>query len=187
MRLFAAILPPEPVRKDLHALVTSVAPGTTELDVKPVEKLLIRVSHFGNVTQRDFEQMLEAVRGDAPGWPRAELQLAGSAALEFEGDRAVWSRVTGDVDGLLTVGRGVPHAVKRLGFLVDRRMFRPWLAVGTITDTTTAPYLERLVAALDGYRSDPWTLDTLSIMRRNPIDETGQVEDVVMEEVPLGG
>ena len=54
----------------------------------------------------------------------------------------------------------------RLGFLVDIARFRPWLAVGTFAETTSAPYLERLVAARD---------------------EAGQVEDLVIEEVPLGG
>ena len=61
----------------------------------------------------------------------------------------------------------MPSAVKQLGFFVDRRRFGPWSAVGTITETTSAPYLERLVAALD--------------------DFTGQVEDLVIEEVSLGG
>jgi len=55
----------------------------------------------------------------------------------------------------------------RLGFLVDIARFRPWLAVGTFAETTSAPYLERLVAALDDFK--------------------GQVEDLVIEEVPLGG
>ncbi len=187
MRLSAAIIPPVTHREELHDVVTAVEPGTSELDITPVDKMLIPVSNFGNVTQRDFELMMQTLQGEARQWPRPEISFGGSAALEFEGDVSVWSRIMGDLDDLFTVGRGVPVAVKRLGFLVDRRRFRPWLSVGSITDSTTAPYLEKLVEALDAYRGDTWTLEKLSIIRRLPVDETGQVEDVVIEEVPLGG
>lgn len=185
MRLSAAIVPPESVRADLAAVVHSVAPGTDELDITPVESMLFPVTNFGNVTQRDFELMMNTLNREGAKWPQPKIRFAGSAALEFEGDTSVWARADGDLDDLFTVGRGVPVAVKRLGFLVDRRRFRPWLSVGTITDTTSAAYLEKLVAVLDDYKSESWTVDTLSIIRRFPLDD-GEVEDVVIEEVPLG-
>lgn len=187
MRLSAAIVPPVPVREELAAVVHGVDPGTDELDIAPVESMLLPVTNFGNVTQRDFELMLRTLELEAKQWPRPTIRFAGSAALEFEGDLSVWSRVSGDLDELFTVGRGVPVAVKRLGFLVDRRRFRPWLAVGTITDTTTAEYLEKLVKALDDFRGEIWTLEKLSIVRRIPVDGTDQFEEVVIEEVALGG
>jgi 2'-5' RNA ligase len=187
MRLFAAIVPPEPVRAELFSAVNAVAVGTAQLDIIPVDSMRLPITSFGNVTQRDCDQMLRALVREAVQWPRPTVRFSGSAALEFEGDRSVWSRVDGDLDSLFTVGRGVPSAVKRLGFLVDRRRFRPWLAVGTITETTSAAYLERLVAALDEFTGQLWTLESLSIIRRVPRDEAGQVDDVVIEEVPLGG
>lgn len=187
MRLFAAIIPPEPVRAELFSVVTAVAPGTSELEITRVGSMQLPVTSFGNVTQQDFDQLMRTLVREATQWPRPRIRFSGSAALEFEGDRSVWSRVDGDLDSLFTVGRGVPSAVKRLGFLVDRRRFRPWLAVGTITETTSAPYLERLVAALDDFTGRLWTLEALSIIRRVPRDEAGQVEDLVIEEVPLGG
>ena len=61
--------------------------------------------------------------------------------------------------------------MQRLGFFVDRLQFRPWLSVGTITDESTAPYLESVVAALDGFRGRTWTVEAVSLMRR-PADTT---------------
>ncbi len=58
--------------------------------------------------------------------------------------------------------------------------------VGTITDHTTATFLEQLVAVLDDFKGSLWTLDTLTIMRRVPIDDNGEVEEIVLEEIPLG-
>ncbi|QNN52875.1 2'-5' RNA ligase family protein [Nocardioides mesophilus] len=187
MRLYAAIVPPEDIRAEVASVVDAVAPNTAELDRVVAEDLLIPVTHFGNVTQRDFAQMLQLLNADAESWSQPELRFSGSAALEFEGDRSVWVRADGDLDGLFTIGRGVPVSVKRLGFLVDRRRFRPWLSVGTITDATTAPYLERLTAALDDYKSRSWTLQSLTIVRRVPGESPSQVVDEVIEEVPLGG
>jgi len=181
------MLPPETARAELFEVVNAVAPGTAELEVTPVATMWIPVSGFGNVTMRDYDQMLQALRREATGWPRPQVRFAGSAALEFEGDRSVWSRVDGDVEGLLTVGRGVPSAVKRLGFVVDRRKFRPWMSVGTITETTTAPCLERLVAALDDFKGEPWTLEALTIVRRVAGEDSGPVDEVVIEKIALGG
>lgn len=187
MRLFAAIVPPTEAVTRLHAVVESVAGGTGEFDVTALMDMRIPVTYFGNVTQRDCDQMVNALRREAVGWLAPKISFAGGAALEFEGDYSVWSRIEGDLDALLTVGRGVPGAVKRLGFLVDRRKFRPWLAVGTITGTTSAPLLERLVAALDDFRGEVWSQDTLSIIRRVPLDQADLVQDVVIDEVPLLG
>lgn len=186
MRLLAALVPPEAVLTELMDTVRSVDPSLRELNVTPANRLRIPVTGFGNVAQGDAETLLTALRRKASEWPRPELRFAGSAALEFPGDVSVWSRVDGDVDGLEAIGRGVPPAVQRIGFLVDRRQFRPWLAVGDINDHTTAPYLEKLVGALDDFKGQLWTLEQLTIIRRVPTDAAGDVDEVVHEEIPLG-
>lgn len=187
MRLFAAIVPPVGAREELlEELRGAGALGSGELDLVSVEDLRIPVTGFGNVSQRDALQLVGTLARDAQGWPRPDLRFAGSAALEWPGDRNVWARLDGDVDGALTIGRAVPPAVKRLGFLVDRRAFRPWMAVGSITDHTTAPLLERVVGALDDFKGTMWTLSTLTVIRKVPLDDHGGSDEVVLEEIPLG-
>ncbi len=186
MRLFAAIVPPVHAREEIAEVVRAAGPDSPELAAISVDDLRIPVTGFGNVSQRDAVQLVQVLGRAAAGWPAPELRFAGSAALEWPGDDSVWTRLDGDVDGALTIGRGVPPAVKRLGFLVDRRAFRPWMSVGTITDSTTAPYLEKLVTALDEFKGTMWTLPTLTIMRKVPLDDCGDVEEVVLEEIRLG-
>ena len=184
MRLYAAIVPPESARAELADLVRSVAPGTRELTPIEVPDLRIPVTNFGNVALHDAETLLQTLRTQSARWPQPELRFHGHAALEWEGDKCVWSKLDGDVDELITVGREVPKVVQPLGFLVDRRKFRPWIAVGSITDATTLPYLERLTAALDEFKGAPWTLESLTVFRKVPVDENG-VDEVVHEEIPL--
>lgn len=186
MRLYAAFVPPSHVRDELAGLVASVAPATPELAPVPAATMRIKVTNFGNVTLADSLRLLEALRAAALSWPRPEVRCSGSAALEFEGDRSVWSRLEGDMDDLLEVGRGVPKVVHPLGFLVDRRKFRPWISVGSITEHTTLPYLEKLTGVLDGYSGTPWTVDTLTVFKKIPIDDQGS-DEAVHEEIPLAG
>jgi len=95
----------------------------------------------------------------------------------------VWAKITGDLDALGTIGRGVPQVVQRLGFFVDRRQFRPWLSVGTITETTTAPFLQSVVDALEGFEGQTWTIESISLMKRLPEEGPHAFEE--MEEMPL--
>jgi hypothetical protein len=144
----------------------------------------IPVTSFGNVTQSDSLLLLDSLRKATSGWVQPKLRFHGSAALEWEGDRSVWAKVGGDVDELMTIGRGVPIAIAPLGFLVDRRKFRSWLEVGTITEVTTLPYLEKLTSALDAFEGSAWTLETLTVFKKVPADGTG-IDEVVLAEVPL--
>ncbi len=99
---------------------------------------------------------------------RPTLRLAGGAALEWPGDKSAWARLDGDLDALQVIAQGVPKVVQRLSLFVDRRQFRPLLSVGSITDETTAPYLEALVAALERFEGMTWTQESVSLMSGQP-------------------
>jgi len=161
-----------------------VAPAPPQLDVTSRELAHLPVSGFGNVTLADSRRLAAALRTAVASWPRPQLHFSGATALEWPGDEAVWAKLGGDVDGLMTVARGVPMVVQRLGFFVDRRQFRPWMAVGTINAGTTAPYLEQLVAALTAHRGSGWVLDHVSLMRRSN-EEDGELQFEELEKLRL--
>ncbi len=215
MRLFAAILPPRDVLEEVMRVVRSVdgpAPtpeepksrwrpfggrssgvtavvqsrGERELTRPEVDAMYIPITGFGNVTLGDSVKLAKALRTEAASWRSPDVAFAGGAALEFKGDESVWAKLDGDIDDLRAVGRGVPLIVQRLGFFVDRRQFRPWLSVGTITDESTAPYLESVVAALDAFRGRAWTVEAVSLMRR-PADTTDPEAFEEVERMPLAG
>jgi RNA 2',3'-cyclic 3'-phosphodiesterase len=173
----------EPARGD-RGSVLETEPTTHELDAADIEHMYLPLASFGNVAQRDATQLANSLRPQVATWQRASLVFSGAAALEFPGDQAVWVKLQGDLDALQAIGKGVPLAVQRMGYFVDRRKFRPWLSVGTITDTTTAPYLERLVAALEAFRGQPWTVEGISLMKWLPVTE-GDRQYEQVEFMPL--
>lgn len=156
-----------------------------ELDLFPQDQLQLPLCSFGNLTTEEVNRLRTALAGIASDLPTPEVWVAGGGALEFEGDRSVWAKLEGDVDGLWKVFRGINEGVERLGFFLDRRSFRPWLALGTINDATTAPYLEDVVAALDAYRGEEWLVDDVVLSK---LALTGKPPaSIEINRVPLGG
>jgi 2'-5' RNA ligase len=168
MRFSAAVIPPQSALDELADVVHSVGGATHELDAVSPLSMRVPITSFGNVAQREAVALRDALRREAAQWPQPRLRFAGGTALEWPGDESVWARLDGDVDQLTAIGRGVPTVVRPLGFFVDRRQFRPWLAVGQITASTTAPYLQRLVDALDELKGQLWTLTELCLLHRLP-------------------
>jgi RNA 2',3'-cyclic 3'-phosphodiesterase len=214
MRLFAAIVPPAAVLTEVRAVVDgarrpeplaratkrgfrarfgaqpeeSAPEGDVvddQLTVPERGQMYLPITHFGNVTLGDSVQLIKALRTEAATWQPATVHVAGGTALEFKGDDSVWAKIAGDVDALQVIGRGVPQIVQRLGFFVDRRQFRPWLSVGRITESTTAPYLQKVVDALDAFRSQPWAVEGISLMKRLPEEGNDAFEET--EYILLGG
>jgi hypothetical protein len=69
------------------------------------------------------------------------------------------------VEQLTALGTVMPRVVHRLGFLIDRRLFRTRVRVGRITAATSLAYLERLLSRLDGYSGPAWTAHHVSLLR----------------------
>ncbi len=187
MGLFAALIPPDSAREELARAVRSVGGDTPELAAVPAASIHLPITSFGNVSGRDAAALAGLLRSEAAAWARPVLCFSGGTALEWPGDESVWAKLEGEVEQLTDIGRGVPGAVKRLGFFVDRRQFRPWMSVGTITSSTTAPYLQALVDALEAFCGESWTLPELCLVRRLPAtpDQQGEGFEVV-DRFPLG-
>lgn len=213
MRLFAAIFPPRAVLEEVRQAVevgrqgppvTLAAPTIKrrirgrfgrdrvtaaeerrpeELVVPPLEWMYLPITSFGNVAERDSVKLLRALRDETSRWRHPTVYFAGGAALEFVGDESVWARLDGDLDALMEIGRGVPQVAQRLGFLVDRQEFRPWLSVGTITQSTTEPFLKRILDSLDALQGQAWTVQDISVMRALP--KQGPDAFAEVENVPL--
>lgn len=129
-------------------------------------EMQLPIATFGNVTVADAERLGEALRGAAATLAAPTVHLAGGAELEFPGDRSVWARVHGDLDALRLIPPGMTRTVEPLGFFVDRRKFRPMLAVCTVTDTTSAEARQRVIEALDAFQGEPWTVGSVSLRQR---------------------
>jgi len=153
------------------------------LEHVPVKDMKLPITGFGNLTRTDVHRVTEALREGAAEWRACSVRLAGGTALDFPGDWSVWAKLDGDVEEIATIGRGVPQAVERLGFFVDRRKFRPMLSVATVTSSTTGPFLQDVVDALEAFRGDEWPVE-VSLLKETFVD--GRPELVEFERIAPG-
>jgi hypothetical protein len=155
-----------------------------ELELISADQLSLPVTGFGNVTSADARRLAQVVSAEAATWSRPTLYFTGGTALETPGDRSVWVGLEGDVAALMAVGRGVTQSVEPLGFFVDRRKFRPAMAVATITEHTTTEYLQSVLDALDAFRGEPWTVEYVSLTRRS-FDDAGLPKPEEVSRIPI--
>ncbi|MCW2754044.1 MAG: hypothetical protein JWQ32_1455 [Marmoricola sp.] len=146
--------------------------------------LRLPITGFGNVTSGDAHKIIETIAAAAAEWMPPTVCFTGGAALEFPGDRSVWAKLAGDLDALSEIARGVPQCVERLGFFVDRRVFRPMLSIATVTNATIAADLETVVAALDAFRGQDWIVDSIILTTEAFVG--GRSETQELERIPVG-
>lgn len=178
MRLHAALIPPLSARNDLAEVVRSVPGHGEQLESVPAHRLHVWVANFGNVAISDALDLQHTLTAEFAQWQPFQLSFHGGTALDRDGDDAVWASLDGDVDQLLELGRVVPQAVKRLGFLIDRRTFRPQVCVGRITSATTLEFLQSLLDRLEAYAGQPWECHEVALLRPSTAEPTGDDLDV---------
>jgi 2'-5' RNA ligase len=166
MLLSVAFLPPTSVLEELNAIIDAAGCRPGDLDRVPVPAMQISVVAFGNVTSGDMAKIVSALTRLVSQWsPGPVLRFTGGAALEWPGDQTVWAKTDGEVEALEEVARTIAPAALRLGYAVDRRRFRPWLPLGSITETTGVDFLERLIAGLEAHQGETWEASRLSLLR----------------------
>lgn len=160
-------------------------PGGPPLDILDPDLIWVPITDFGFVRPAIARDLVTAVARVSEKWTPPQVVLSGGTALLDEDDRYLWAEVNAEDDGvevLRGIAREVVAAVEPLGFYCDRRQFRSRIPLATINDRTTVEHLEVVLAALDGYCSQPWTVDELSILRRHG----GGQPSTPWETVPLG-
>ena len=153
------------------------------LEHVPLDEMRLPITGFGNLTTTDAHRVIEVIKEAAAEWPELTARFAGGTALDFPGDWSVWARLEGDVDGLMALARSVPQSVERLGFFVDRRMFRPMLSVATVTRETTGPFLQQVVDALDAFRGEEWPVE-VTLLKESFVG--GRTELTEIERIGAG-
>jgi hypothetical protein len=170
--------PPEPVvseeRRGLFGRRAAEPPQQVEpegplLDVLDPSDMRLPITDFGFVQPATAQLVWEAATRVAERYSPPRVVLSGGAALIDEDDRHVWVDLAADDDGvevLRGIARDVVAAVEPLGFYRDRRQYRSRIALATVNDRSSVEHLEAVLAALDAYTSEPWTVDAFVIIRR---------------------
>ncbi|MEU9333942.1 RNA 2',3'-cyclic phosphodiesterase [Streptomyces sp. NPDC048290] len=166
MRLFAAVLPPEPVVAALAAEVTALRglPGAEALRWTEPTGWHFTLAFYGEVAD-DVVPDLSARLARAAG-RTAPFALAVRGGGQFGHGRALWAGADGDLAELRRLADRAEAAGRRAGAGTgEHRRYRPHLTLARArTELDAGPYLE----ALDRFAGPRWTVTDLALVRSNP-------------------
>jgi hypothetical protein len=184
MRVTVAIVPPEHVLDDVEAALSRTPAPPGEFDRAARGSLVIPVFSLGNVTRPEASAVAEFLHAELDrSRPPPQVRFAGVWALEAVGDPTIGLPLAGEVDRVEELVRTLWDLVTLRGYFVDRRRWAPRLTIGSVTATTSLPFLERLVADLGDHATPSWSLASIAFVRQRFDDTQPNAWDVV-EAVP---
>lgn len=185
MRVFAGLVPPQEIQDELAACVAAVPGVGRHLEPMPGPLLFLRLAQFGNVTLADSRSLGSTLGQTAAQHPAMALAFRGGTVLEPLGDDSAWATIDGEVAALGQVAGAVVQVVKRLGFLVDRRLSTTRVRVGRITADTSVDFLQVLLDTLEAHVGPEWTCKHLTLLRALDVKPGEQAQYELMQEFPL--
>jgi 2'-5' RNA ligase len=155
------------------------------LNLIPTAAMHLPMVKFGNLSKADADRLADELERRATEWASPRLRLSGGLALQSDGRTSVFAKLSGDVEELRDVIRGVSHVALGLHLFVDRRVFQPELQLGTVNNHTTTAYLDALLAELEAFESNAWWQTSFTLMV--PTDDgPGPVPLKTYREISLG-
>ncbi|MGC3000115.1 RNA 2',3'-cyclic phosphodiesterase [Streptomyces sp. G35A] len=163
MRLFAAVLPPEDVSRELAAEVALLRklPGADGLRWTGRPGWHFTLAFYGEVDDALVPELTTRLARAAARTDPFELALRGGG--QFGHGRALWTGAEGDLRTLRLLADRAEAAARRAGVPVgEHRRYKAHLTVARSRDGVDArPCLE----ALEGFRSRTWTVDEVVLVR----------------------
>ena len=159
MRLFAAVVLPDHVVADLD---TALADHRDEVLAWTLpEQWHITLAFYGQVEDKRVPDLKARLTRAAKRHPLISVALAGAG--RFDG-RTLWVGCSGDVATMREISRSAAAAGRRVGASSadDAPRFRAHV---TLARARRPVDLRPYVAALDAFRSVPWTVDAVSLVR----------------------
>ncbi|MFI0779743.1 RNA 2',3'-cyclic phosphodiesterase [Streptomyces sp. NPDC021212] len=187
MRLFAAVLPPEPVLTELGARVDALhrLPGADTLRWTERPGWHLTLAFFGEVGDEARPELEARLARAAHRHHPHQVRLAGGGRFS---DRALWVGVEGDPAALRRLADSAAAGARRVGIAVNEdRPYHPHLTVARNRSTTRlAPFAE----GLTGFAGRDWTVEELSLVHSHPPTPGvpgAQPRYEVVAAWPLGG
>ena len=170
IRAFIAIELPDPVKDSLSSLEDRLRPAEHPY-VKWVDPkgIHLTLKFLGNIATDQVPRIIEAITSASQGLSPLKLQIGGLGAFpNLQRPRVIWVAVTGEVDPLIALQRGIDQALVPLGFAIEKRPFSPHLTLGRLRER--ASLVERnsigkLVMATKSEGSPAQEVKQISLMR----------------------
>jgi RNA 2',3'-cyclic 3'-phosphodiesterase len=161
MRLFAALVPPEPVLDSLSAAVETLGDVGDRWTARA--QWHVTLAFFGEVADRQRLELERRLARAAVRHDPFELGLAGGGGFgSAKKARVLWVGVRGDVQPLRDLARSVAAGGRRAGIDLPETRYKAHLTLARLRTPTN---VERAVEALATYASPAWRADRVELVR----------------------
>ncbi len=170
IRAFIAIELPDPVKDSLSSLEDRLRPAEHPY-VKWVDPkgIHLTLKFLGNIATDQVPRIIEAITSASQGLSPLKLQIGGLGAFpNLQRPRVIWVAVTGEVDPLIALQRGIDQALVPLGFAIEKRPFSPHLTLGRLRERASLGErnsIGKLVMATKSEGSPAQEVKQISLMR----------------------
>lgn len=188
LRLFVAIEPPAPLRRQLGALAAEIRKlgGRAAAEVRWVspENVHLTLQFLGNAPEERVDDVAAAVAGAAAASRPLALAVRGAGAFpNARRARVLWAGLTGDLEPLGALVKDLGARLAPLGFPPEERPFSPHLTLGRARDG--APGLAGALAAVKEVEVGTWRAGELTLFRSHLSPKGPTYESLL--RAPLGG
>ncbi len=178
MRMFTAVLPPEPVLEELDGFLEPRR-SSAHLPARPAggrerspvrwtrpESWHLTLGFMPEVSERQLEGLVERLVRAGRKRQHFELRISGGGAFPSAADaRVLFGRAEGDpadLEELRRLATGARAAATKAGALVQGGRFRPHL---TLARLRRPDDVARWLDVLDTFSSQPWTVTEFALVR----------------------
>jgi 2'-5' RNA ligase len=164
MRLFVAIAPPPSVLDELDALAAPLRAARSDLRWTSRQAWHVTLAFLGSVDETALNRLLPRLERAAHHHQEIRLAFAGAGAFpEQHRANVLWSGLSDDSLALANLADSVAAGARHAGAtLPDKRGFKPHL---TLARCRLPADVSGIVAALDGYQGQAWTVDRIHLVR----------------------
>jgi RNA 2',3'-cyclic 3'-phosphodiesterase len=184
MRLFVAIAPPPAVLDELDALAAPMRTARPDLRWTNREAWHLTLAFLGHVDASAGARLPLRLERAAQRHDIFRLAFSGAGAFPSPARANVlWGGLSGDRAALARLAQSVAAGASRAGAPPPdrRRRFEPHL---TLARCRMPADVTELVAAMAGYRGQPWTADRIHLVRSR-LGAAGQPRYVTLGSWPL--
>ncbi len=188
MRVFAAIVPPEPAHADLESFVEVRREVHSDLRWTPSHLWHVTLAFMADVAEHQVDDVVDAVAQVAVQSAPIPLRLSGAGVFPHAGEaRVVWTDVRSDAaDGLArleSLALRVRRACGRVGASPAGGDYRPHLTLARSRRPFEATQWLRV---MDAYAGPSWTADEVTVFVSHRGTGKGRPQYEPVAACPLG-
>jgi 2'-5' RNA ligase len=175
IRSFIAIDFPEETRKALEDIQRELKRcGAGVRWVRP-SSIHLTLKFLGNIQAAQVEDIARAVAQEIRDQPPITLRPAGLGAFpSLRKPRVIWVGMEGEVQRLIRIQSRVENALEPLGFVREKRGFRPHLTIGRVKERRRLQSLVDAMVTLDMEPFNSFDADEI-ILYKSDLRPTGAI------------